>query len=112
MTKKVLSYGVIGLLAVALLAGSAYILLNPGEVQAGQGSPGGQGQGRGAAVASGGSEPEVLTRTAYGRSEAAQGRGRLEMEPSVPRALSTGADRVPAQGKAGMRRREPPNGKL
>ena len=77
MTKKVLSYGVIGLLAVALLAGSAYILLNPGEVQAGQGSPGGRGQGRGAAVESGGSEPEVLNRNAYGRSEAAQGRGVL-----------------------------------
>ena len=77
MTKKVLSYGVIGLLAVALLAGSAYILLNPGEVQAGQGSPGGRGQGRGAAVESGGSEPEVLNRNAYGRSETAQGRGAL-----------------------------------
>ena len=77
MTKKVLSYGVIGLLAVALLAGSAYILLNPGEVQAGQGSPGGRGQGRGAAVESGGSEPEVLNRNVYGRSETAQGRGAL-----------------------------------
>ena len=77
MAKKVLSYSVVGLLAVALLAGSAYILLKPGEVQAGQGSPGGRGQGREAAVESGGSEPEVLNRNAYGRSETAQGRGVL-----------------------------------
>jgi len=75
MTKKVLSYGVIGLLAVALLAGSAYILLNPGEVQAGQGSPGGWAQGRGAVIEPGGSEPEVFNQNAYGRSETAQGRG-------------------------------------
>jgi hypothetical protein len=46
MTKRVLNYGLIGLLAVALLVGTAYILLNPTEAQ-GQGSTGGQGQGRG-----------------------------------------------------------------
>ncbi|MDY6878071.1 MAG: hypothetical protein SWK90_17955 [Chloroflexota bacterium] len=74
MTKRVLSYGVIGLLAVALLAGVGYILLNPEQVQAEQGSPGGRGQGRGAAVESGGSEPEVLNRNAGRRSETAQGR--------------------------------------
>jgi hypothetical protein len=45
--KKVLSYGVVGLLAVALLAGTVYILLNPTEAQAGQGSTGGQGRGNG-----------------------------------------------------------------
>ncbi len=42
---KVLSYGVIGLLAVALLAGTAYILLSPTEAQ-GQGPIGGQGAGQ------------------------------------------------------------------
>lgn len=45
--KKVLSYGIVGLLAVALLAGTMYILLNPTEAQAGQGSTGGQGRGNG-----------------------------------------------------------------
>ena len=39
---KVSSYGVVGLLALALLAGTAYILLNPTEA-AGQGPVGGQG---------------------------------------------------------------------
>jgi len=43
---KVFSYGVVGLLAVALLAGVGYILLNPTEAK-GQGPIGGQGQGRG-----------------------------------------------------------------
>ncbi|HEY72376.1 MAG: hypothetical protein DRI81_16040 [Chloroflexi bacterium] len=48
---KVLSYGVVGLLAVLLVAGAGYILLNPTEVQSqgptdGQGQPG-QGRGRG-----------------------------------------------------------------
>ena len=75
MTKKVLNYGLVRLLAVALLAGMGYILLNPTQVQAGQGSPGGRGQGRGAAVEWNGSEPEMFNQNAYGRSEAAQGRG-------------------------------------
>ncbi len=87
---KVLSYGVIGLLAVALLAGSAYILLNPGEVEAGQGSP--DGQGRGAAVESGVSESEVLNRNAYGRSETARGRGAaVESGVSEPEVLNRNA---------------------
>ncbi len=75
MTKKVSNYGLVGVLAVALLAGMGYILLNPTQVQAEQGSPGGRGQGRGAAVELDGSEPEVFDQNAYGRSEAAQGRG-------------------------------------
>jgi len=62
-------------LAVALLAGTAYILLNPTQVQAGQGSPGGRGQGREAAVEWDGNEPEMFNQNAYGRSEVAQGRG-------------------------------------
>jgi len=75
MTKKALSYGVVGLLAVALLAGTAYILLNPTQVQAGPGAPGGRGPGRGDTVELDGSEPEMFEQNAYGRSEAAQGRG-------------------------------------
>jgi hypothetical protein len=51
MLSKVLSYGAIGLLAIALVAGTGYILLNPDEAQAGPGFPGGQGQGRGTATA-------------------------------------------------------------
>jgi hypothetical protein len=46
MTSKVLSYGVVGSLAVALLAGAGYILLDPAEAS-GQGPSGGQGRGRG-----------------------------------------------------------------
>jgi len=61
--KKVLSYGVVGLLAVALLAGTVYILLSPTEAQAGQGSTGGQGQGRG----NGNSGVETLNQGARGR---------------------------------------------
>ena len=75
MTKRVLNYGIVGVLAVALLAGTAYILLNPTKVQAGQGSPGGRGQGRGATVEWDGNEPEMFDQNAYGHSEAAQGRG-------------------------------------
>jgi hypothetical protein len=93
---KVLSYGIVSLLAVALLAGTGYILLNPVEAQAGQGSLGGQGQGqghggdwqgdegmendafaygrgRGRGNDSGG--VETPAQTTYGRNEATQGRG-------------------------------------
>ena len=45
MTKKVMAYGVVGLLALALVGGTAYTLLNPTEAQAQLGSAGGQGQG-------------------------------------------------------------------
>lgn len=72
MTKKALSYGVVGLLAVALLAG--YTLLNPIQVLAGPGSPGGRGAGRRAAVEWDGNEPEMFNQNAYGRSEAVQDR--------------------------------------
>jgi hypothetical protein len=43
MLKKVFGYGMVGLLAVALVAGTVYILLHPAEVQAGQGASGRQG---------------------------------------------------------------------
>jgi len=75
MTKKVSNYGLVGVLAVALLAGMGYILLNPTQVQAEQGSPGGRGQGRGAAVELDDNEPEMFDQNAYGRSEVTQGRG-------------------------------------
>ena len=71
MLKKILGYGVVGVLAVALVAGMVYILVRPAEVQAGQGPLGGQGQGRGAAVESGtgnrGSGAAGSGGNAYGR---------------------------------------------
>ena len=79
MVKKVVGYGVVGLLAVALVAGMVYVLLRPAEAQAGQGPLGGQGQGRvaeaqagtgyrgGGAVEPGGG--------GNGRGQAAQGQG-------------------------------------
>jgi hypothetical protein len=45
MFKKVLSYGAIGLLAVALVAGMVYILLRPADAQATTGPISGRGQG-------------------------------------------------------------------
>lgn len=47
MFKKLLSYGVVGLLAVALLAGTVYILTRPAEAQAGQGQARAETPGRG-----------------------------------------------------------------
>ena len=71
MLKKILGYGVVGVLAVALVAGMVYILVRPAEVQAGQGPLGGQGQGRAAAVESGagnrGSGAAASGGNAYGR---------------------------------------------
>ena len=64
MVKKMLVYGVVGLLAVALVVGTMYILLRPAEVQAGQGPIGGQGQGRVTAVEPG---------TGYRSGEAVKG---------------------------------------
>ena len=79
MTKRVLSYGVVGLLAVALLAGTAYILLNPTEAQ-GQVPTGGQEQGRGSSEIWQNGEGTVDSGAAYGqgrgnRSNGAQGQG-------------------------------------
>ena len=92
---RVLNYGIVGVLAVALLAGTAYILLNPTQV-AGQGPTDGQGQGRGRSKVwegnaetengvaaygqgqgrgNGGSGLEAPAQVADGRSEATQGRG-------------------------------------
>ena len=70
MVKKVVGYGVVGLLAVALVAGVVTILARPAEVQAGQGPLGGQGQGRAGTV-----EPGTGYRGGgYGRDQAGQGR--------------------------------------
>ena len=48
-----MGYGVVSLLAVALVAGTVYILLRPAEAQAGRGPLGGQGQGRAAEAQAG-----------------------------------------------------------
>jgi hypothetical protein len=66
MLKKVVGYGVVGLLAVALVAGTVYILVRPAEVQAGQ------GQGRAGTV-----EPGMGSYGGggYGRGQEGQGRG-------------------------------------
>jgi hypothetical protein len=73
MINKVLSYGAIGLLTIALVAGTGYILLSPDQAQAGSGSPG--GQGRGAAAALDNERPQGTNQGAYGRSETTQSRG-------------------------------------
>ena len=75
MISKVLSYGVIGLLTTALVAGTGYILLSPDKAQAETGSLGGRGQGRGATVAFDDDCPQGLDQGAYGRSETTQSRG-------------------------------------
>jgi hypothetical protein len=46
MTKKVLSYGAVGLLAAVLLGGTAYIVLNPTDARAQSVSAGGPGRSR------------------------------------------------------------------
>jgi hypothetical protein len=72
MLKKVLSYGVVGLLAVSLVAGTVYILVRPAEAQAERGPVGGQGQGRGSA-----GEAAGVGQGAYGQGagQRASGRG-------------------------------------
>ena len=72
MTKRVLNYGVVGLLAVALLAGTAYILLNPTEV-AGQGPTGDQGQGRGRSEIWQNGVGTADSGAAYGQGQQGQG---------------------------------------
>jgi hypothetical protein len=56
MTNKVLGYGIVGLLALALLVGTGYILLKPTEAQAERGYISGQGQGQGRRNAGGGAK--------------------------------------------------------
>jgi hypothetical protein len=70
--KSILGYGLIGLLATALLGGSAFILLNPTDTHAERG--GGNGQAASASVENGaarhGNGTETSGQYAYGRSEA------------------------------------------
>jgi hypothetical protein len=73
MTNKVFSYGVVGLLAVALVAGVGYILLNPTEAQS-QGPTDGQGRGRSEIVQNSAGTANGIT--AYGQGQPGQGRGR------------------------------------
>ena len=47
MVKTILGYGIASLLAVSLLAGTGYILLNPTDAQAERNSIDGQEQGQG-----------------------------------------------------------------
>jgi hypothetical protein len=77
MTRKVLSYGVVGLLVVALLAGVGYILLNP-IAAAGQGPVGGQGQGRGRSEVWQNSAETVDGVAAYGQGQGRGGAGSVE----------------------------------
>lgn len=70
---KVLSYGVVGLLAVALVAGVGYILLNPTEAQS-KGPTDGQGRGRSEIVQGGAGTANGIA--AYGQGQPGQGRGR------------------------------------
>ncbi|MBU0704338.1 MAG: hypothetical protein KKC18_10785, partial [Chloroflexi bacterium] len=99
MVKTILGYGIASLLAVSLLAGTGYILLNPTDAQAERnlidGQEQGQGRGRGgdwqddidmgngtAAYGQGrGNERsglEAPAQVADGRSEATQGRGAFD----------------------------------
>ena len=73
MKSKVSSYGIVGLLAVALLAGVGYILLNPTGAE-GQGPTGGQGQGRGRSEIVQ-SDAGTTDGVVYGQGQLGQGRG-------------------------------------
>ena len=79
MLKKVVGYGVVGLLAVALVAGVVYILARPAAVLAGQGPLGGLGEGRAAGVEPGteyrGSGAAGLGEGSYGCDQVGQGCG-------------------------------------
>lgn len=75
MLKKISGYALAGLLAVALLGGTAYILLRPAEAQAERGPLGQQGQGeQGGAGYRGGGSAE-FDGDACSRDGVAQGRG-------------------------------------
>jgi len=81
MLKKVLGYGVVGLLAVALVGGMVYILARPveAEAQTERGPLGGQGQGRAAAVEPGtgyrGGGTAGVGDQGSGRGQQGEGRG-------------------------------------
>ena len=66
MVKTILSYGIVSLLAVSLLAGMGYILLNPTDAQAERNSIGGQEQGQGRRRGSASDEVELLNQNVHG----------------------------------------------
>jgi hypothetical protein len=90
MTSKVLNYGIVGMLAVGLLAGMGYILLNPTEA-AGQGPAGGQGQGRGRSETwqSGEAAADGVAAYGQGRGQGQGGAGSL-VEPNAGGAYGRG----------------------
>jgi len=93
MTKRVLSYGVVGLLALALVVGTAYILLNPTEAQAERGFSGAQGQGRGRGETSQGGDGTAHGVSAYGQGQGGgRGNGGNGVEPSGQGAYGRGQD--------------------
>ena len=93
MTKRVLSYGVVGLLALALVAGTAYILLNPTGAQAEQGFIGAQGQGRGRGETWQDGDGTADGVAAYGQGQGrGRGNGGSGVEPSGQGAYGRGHD--------------------
>ena len=76
MTKKALSYSVVGLLAVVLLAGIGYILLNPTAAVA-QGLTDGQGEGQGRNRIVQNNAGMADGSFAFGQGQPGQGQGRM-----------------------------------
>lgn len=72
MVKTILGYGIVGVLAASLLAGTGYILLNPTETLAERNSVDGQGQGQGQGRGGAG---QGNTETGNGPAAYGQGRG-------------------------------------
>jgi hypothetical protein len=93
MTKRVLSYGVVGLLAIALVVGTAYILLDPTGAHAERSFSGAEGQGRGRGETWQNADGTADGVAIYGQG---QGRGRGNggngVEPSGQGAYGRGQD--------------------
>ena len=102
MKSKVSSYGIVGLLAVALLAGVGYILLNPTGAE-GQGPTGGQGQGRGRSEIVQ-SDAGTTDGVVYGQGQAGQGQGRGRSEIAQGGAEAADGSAVYGQGQLGQGR--------
>ncbi len=91
---KVLSYGIVGLLAVALVGGTGYIMLNPTEA-AGQSPTGGQGRGR---SETGQNSEEISDGVdAYGQGQG-QGRGQGGAGRATESLTGSGNGRGQSQG--------------
>jgi hypothetical protein len=88
---KVLSYGIVGLLALALLVGTGYILLSPTEAQAERGSISGQGRGNaGGGYRTGGSRGEGAGAFDGRGQSSGAGQGRNETARTVEWETLTG----------------------